>query len=283
MKKVVLTAVAALCAMNSTYAMAPIDDVNVKAAQTFGLSQKNTTTDKMLAPWTVKDRKQTNKFGNNERAIVYSPYVTVAVNAQNDGKAGKTPTLQESTALAKEYDGILSVGLMLNSSFKVEPKLLKIRAYQGDDVYEPYATTLEKATVSTVHKTVAASETKKNAAGISAEEKAKLAAVKKDVEAKAKVSVKNAKPAAKAEEKAKTQTSTKTTPNAKTVKAAGPVVSNVPTPTTPRTSVAVKVWNLQYFTYFDLSKLDAKKHVVLKVTDQGAGEREFLLDLPNLK
>ena len=262
MKKIILLVAALFCTFNSVYAMAPIDEANVKAAQALGAGNKGVTTDKLLAPWTIKDRKHTNKVGNNERAIVYTPYVTVAVNAQNEAKANTTPALATSMNLAKEYDGILSVGLFLNSTFKVEPKLLKIKLYQGDEVVDPYATTLEKATVSTVHMTKEQLEGKKT--GISQVEKEKLAAVKKDVENRSKEAVKN---------------NTPVKPNN------APVVSNVPTPAAANHNapVAVKVWSMQYFTYFDLSKIDATRHVVLKVTDQGAGEREFVLDLPNLK
>lgn len=262
MKKIILLVVALFCTFNSVYAMAPIDEASVKAAQALGMGHKGVTTDKLLAPWTIKDRKHTNKFGNNERAIVYTPYVTVAINAQNEAKANTTPTLATSMSIAKEYDGILSVGLFINSTFKVEPKLLKIKLYQGDEVSEPYATTLEKATVSTVNMTKEQLTGKK--AGISQAEKEKLAAVKKDVEKRSKEAVKH---------------------NTTVKSNKAPVVSNVPTatPTKSNAPVAVKVWSMQYFTYFDLSKIDATKHVVLKVTDQGAGEREFVLDLPNLK
>ena len=40
------------------------------------------------------------------------------------------------------------------------------------------------------------------------------------------------------------------------------------------------VWDLQYFVYFDLSKLDPQRTMVLAATDEYAGTREFVLKLP---
>ncbi len=255
MKKIILALAILMGFCQVSNAMLPIDETNVKAAQNFGLTQKNTTTDRMLAPWTVQDRKKANKYGLNERAIVYSPYATVAVSAQSAAKAGKTVSLEESMAVAKEYDGILAVGLVIDSTFKVEPKYLKIKLYQEDAVVEPYATTLEKAVVGT--RTMSKSQLEdKNKGGLSESEKKKLAVVKKEVENKSKAA------------------------GQKRIVPKIPA-TNVPVPAEPK--VAVKVWSLQYFTYFDLSKFTAKKHVVLKVTDQAGGEREFVLDLPNMK
>ena len=256
MRKILLTMVALLCLSNSVYAMAPIDDATVNAAAAYGVSQKMVTANQLLAGWTAKDRKQTNKYGNNERAIVFTPYLAVALKNQSTLAAGgKALTPAENMALAKEYDGVLAVSLILNSSFKVEPKYLKIRLYQGKNVAEPYYTSLEGAVVRNVAMTQAQLESKTKLSGISAAEQAKLNAVKKDVEARSKEAVKSGK-----------------VPNQK----AG--VSNAPTPT-----VEVQVWDLQYFTYFDLSKLDPNQRMVLSVSDQAGGDREFVLEIPNLK
>ena len=120
---------------------------------------------------------------------------------------------------------------------------------------EPYYTSLEGAVVRNVAMTQAQLESKTKLSGISAAEQAKLNAVKKDVEARSKEAVKSGK-----------------VPNQK----AG--VSNAPTPT-----VEVQVWDLQYFTYFDLSKLDPNQRMVLSVSDQAGGDCEFVLEIPNLK
>jgi hypothetical protein len=256
MKKFILVLIALFCSINSAYAMAPIDEPNVKAAAAFGVSKKEATTNQLLAGWTAKDRKQTNKFGENERAIVFTPYLAVAVNAQTEAARGKTTTLADDMELAKKYDGVLAVSLILDSSFKVEPKYLRIRMYQGNNVAEPYYTSLEAAVTRNMTMSEAQLESKaKLSGGLSATEQEKLNAVKKDVENRSKATVKTGK-----------------------TQVQKPVVSNVPTKT-----VTVQVWNLQYFTYFDLSKLDITKRMVLNVSDQAGGDREFVLEIPNLK
>jgi len=255
MRKLILMLTAFFCFFNSAYAMAPIDDETVKAAVAYGVSKKGIPAAQLLIDWTAKDRLQTNKYGDNERAIVFTPYLAVAVNAHAEAVNGKTTNFDDDMALAKNYDGVLAVSLILDSSFKVEPKYLKIRMYQGNNVAEPYYTTLEGAVTKTMPMTAAQFSSKTKLSGISAAEQAKLNVVKKDVETRSKETVKSGK-----------------------AQLQKPGVSNVPEKT-----VEVQVWNLQYFTYFDLSKLDATRHVVLSVADQAGGNREFLLDLPNLK
>ncbi len=256
MRKIILTMAALLCFCNSVYAMAPIDAATVKAAAIYGVSKKAATTDQVLAGWTAQDRKETNKFGNNERAIVFTPYLAVALkNHATAAAGGAALTPEENMAIAKEYDGVLAVSLILNSSFKVEPKYLKIRMYQGSNVAEPYYTTLEAANTRIVPMTQAQLDSKTKTPGLSAAEQAKLNAVKKDVETRSKQAVNSGK-----------------VPQQK----AG-------VPNTPAKTLEVQVWDLQYFTYFDLSKLDATKHMVLTVADQGGGEREFVLEIPNIK
>jgi hypothetical protein len=41
----------------------------------------------------------------------------------------------------------------------------------------------------------------------------------------------------------------------------------------------VNVWDLQYFVYFDLTKLNAQRPMVFAVTDKAGGTREFVINL----
>ena len=42
------------------------------------------------------------------------------------------------------------------------------------------------------------------------------------------------------------------------------------------------VWDLQYYVYFDLSKIDANRVMVLSVQDEYGGTREFVLNLTKM-
>ena len=71
--------------------MLPLTDGAISQAQVYGLERRNAPLGELVAPWTVYDRKQTNKYGLRERVIVYTPYLTAAVDAQQTGKTVKSP------------------------------------------------------------------------------------------------------------------------------------------------------------------------------------------------
>ncbi len=195
-----------LTLMQPAYAMLPLTEDTVRSAQVYGQQRQNTTNLELIAPWTAYDRKRTNKYGVGEKAVVYTPYLVTALDAQQKAKNGKTPTLAEGRKIAESYNGILALGVTISTTTKLEPKYLKTKMYQGTNVVEPYYTTLNGAT-------------------------------------KRKMQVNSA--------------------------AAGGVVT-------------VNVWDDQYYLYFDLKKLDPKRTMVLSVTDQVGGTREFVIYLNKL-
>ena len=134
---------------------------------------------------------------------MYTPYLTAAVDAQQTGKNGQKPTPEQGLKVAKQYDGVLALGLNISTSVKLEPKSLKVKMYQGTNVFEPYYVNLNSAS-------------------------------QRDMEI----------------------------PN----KQSGELEDN-------------NVWDLQYFVYFDLTKVDPSRTMVLAATDEYGGTREFVLKL----
>ena len=63
--------------------------------------------------------------------MVYTPYLTAAVDARQQANDGNTPTVAQGMKVAKQYDGVLALGLNLSTSVKLEPKNLKVKLYQG--------------------------------------------------------------------------------------------------------------------------------------------------------
>ena len=206
MKK--LGVVAAFCLLFSqpAFAMVPLTPNAVQSAQAYGVERKGASLSEVLAPWTVYDRKQMNPYGLRERVVVYTPYLTAAVDARSTANNGDTPTVDQGMKVAKQYDGVLALGLNLSTSVKLEPRNLKLRMYQGRNVLEPYACNLNNAS-------------------------------QRDMQILNKQS--------------------------------GELEDN-------------NVWDLQYFVYFDLSKVDPNRTMVLAATDEYAGTREFVLKLPNM-
>lgn len=203
MKKTGLLLVALLTLTQSAYAMLPLTENNIAAAQLYGSQRKGASDLELVAPWTVYDRKQTNRYGVGEKTVMYTPYLMAAIDAKSLAENGGTPTISRGMKVAKAYDGVLALGVTISTTTKLEPKFLKVKMYQGTNVVEPYYTNLNHA-------------------------------------ARRKMKVNRA--------------------------AAGGVVT-------------VNVWDDQYYIYFDLKKLDPKRTMVLAVTDEVSGTREYVLKL----
>lgn len=204
MKKIGLLMAACLLLTQTAFAMLPLTDSTIKAAQIYGEQRRGASLGELLAPWTIYDRKQLNKYGLRERVVVYTPYLTAAVDTQQS--SGQKPSLAQGMKVAKQYQGVLALGLHLSTSVRLEPKNLKVKIYQGQKVLYPYYNNLN-------------------------------AAVQRDMQL----------------------------PNPRTGQLEG-----------------VNVWDLQYFVYFDLSKLDPNRVMVLSAQDEYGDTREFVLNLTKM-
>ena len=224
-------------------AMMPITAETVQAAQQYGVSQKNVSTEELLARWTVADRKQTNKFGDRERVVVYTPYAVAAIDAQSKTKSGQKVNADSGFTLANEYNGILALGVIIDSSFQVEPKYLKADITQGRQIFMPYNVTLDKAVMR---------DLKVNRRTLMASDKFQTSVQEKTDLYKDKVELDQ-----------KTQE----------------VLQEGSSANSPAEQVIIKIWNMQYFIYFDLVKLDLTKPMVLTISDQAGGVREFEINL----
>ena len=95
MKKVGFLAAALLLVSQTAFAMLPLTDGPSVRPRSMAWSGETAPLGELVAPWTVYDRKQTNKYGLRERVIVYTPYLTAAVDAQQTGKNGQKPTPEQ--------------------------------------------------------------------------------------------------------------------------------------------------------------------------------------------
>ncbi|MDD4320826.1 MAG: hypothetical protein PHH31_04655 [Acidaminococcaceae bacterium] len=145
MSKIVLLLAVLFYFTGIVQAMTPANVENVQEAQTYGVARKNLSAGVLLSKWTIADSKKTNRFGIDERVIVYTPYAVAAVDAQNRAKSGQKVDVKDGLALAQAYDGILALGAIINSSFKVEPKSLTVHILQGKKSLSPYNITLDTA------------------------------------------------------------------------------------------------------------------------------------------
>lgn len=91
MKKTGLLLVALLTLTQSAYAMLPLTENNIAAAQLYGSQRKGASDLELVAPWTVYDRKQTNRYGVGEKTVMYTPYLMAAIDARVLRKMGELP------------------------------------------------------------------------------------------------------------------------------------------------------------------------------------------------
>ncbi|WP_317303551.1 hypothetical protein [Acidaminococcus timonensis] len=206
MKK--LGVVAALCLLFSqpAFAMVPLTPNAVQSAQAYGVERKGASLSEVLAPWTVYDRKQMNPYGLRERVVVYTPYLTAAVDARSTANNGDTPTVDQGMKVAKQYDGVLALGVNLSTTVKLDASKLKVKLYQGQNVLTPYYKNLNSAS-------------------------------QRDMQVLNKVS--------------------------------GELED-------------ANVWDLEYYVYFDLSKVNPAKPMVMNAYDEYGGTRQFVLNLATM-
>ena len=206
MKK--LGVAAALCLLFSqpAFAMVPLTPNAVQSAQAYGVERKGASLSEVLAPWTVYDRKQMNPYGLRERVVVYTPYLTAAVDARSTANNGDTPTVDQGMKVAKQYDGVLALGVNLSTTVKLDASKLKVKLYQGQNVLTPYYKNLNSAS-------------------------------QRDMQVLNKVS--------------------------------GELED-------------ANVWDLEYYVYFDLSKVNPAKPMVMNAYDEYGGTRQFVLNLATM-
>lgn len=206
MKKLGLVAAFCLLCSQPAFAMVPLTPNAVQSAQAYGVERKGASLSEVLAPWTVYDRKQMNPYGLRERVVVYTPYLTAAVDARSTANNGDTPTVDQGMKVAKQYDGVLALGVNLSATVKLEANKLKVKLYQGQNVLTPYYVNLNSAS------------------------QRDMQVLNKDT---------------------------------------GDLED-------------ANVWDLEYYVYFDLSKVNPTKPMVMNAYDEYGGTRQFVLNLANM-
>lgn len=206
MKKLGLVAAFCLLCSQPAFAMVPLTPNAVQSAQAYGVERKGASLSEVLAPWTVYDRKQMNPYGLRERVVVYTPYLTAAVDARSTANNGDTPTVDQGMKVAKQYDGVLALGVNLSTTVKLEANKLKVKLYQGQNVLTPYYVNLNSAS------------------------QRDMQVLNKDT---------------------------------------GDLED-------------ANVWDLEYYVYFDLSKVNPTKPMVMNAYDEYGGTRQFVLNLANM-
>ena len=121
-----------------TFAMLAITDQMIGTAQEYGRSKTTVAANELQKPWTVNEALRENIYADVESIIVYTPYLIVAMDAQNKAKAFEEIKLEDSKNLAAGYDQALVIGAIIDAPEKINPANLQVALLQGDKNMPPY-------------------------------------------------------------------------------------------------------------------------------------------------
>lgn len=121
-----------------TFAMLAISDQMIGAAQEYGRSKTSIAANELQKPWTVNEDLRENIYADAESIIIYTPYLIVAMDAQNKAKAFEEIKLEDSKNLAAGYDQALVIGAIIDAPEKLNPANLQVVLLQGDKNLPPY-------------------------------------------------------------------------------------------------------------------------------------------------
>ncbi len=121
-----------------TFAMLAISDQMIGGAQEYGRSKVSLPVNELQKPWTVNEALKENIYADTERIIVYTPYLIVAMDAQNKAKAFEEIKLEDSKNLASGYEQALVIGAIIDAPEKINPDNLQVTLLQGDKNLPPY-------------------------------------------------------------------------------------------------------------------------------------------------
>lgn len=122
----------------TTFAMLGISDQMIGGAQEYGRSKVALPVNELQKPWTVNEALKENIYADSERIIVYTPYLIVAMDAQNKAKAFEEIKLEDSRNLASGYEQALVIGAIIDAPEKTIPENLQVAILQGDKNLPPY-------------------------------------------------------------------------------------------------------------------------------------------------
>lgn len=240
-------------------AVLPATDQNLEAAIAYGKSyqgEKNNAA--MLQPWVIAESFETNPYRDEERIIVYTPYLLTALDTAGQAPDTAAVTVTAAQELVARYDGVLVIRALINAPIILNEKDLDVQLVQNGNFVTPYHSEyldgryLDK----TVNKPIVDAEVQKKLDRMETIQE-KAAALQKQLEAlkgnKIKPTDIDLEPKAKADGKAE------------------PV------------EVKQKICQLQYNFYFDQAEFNIDKPYLLVIKDAYCGGREFAVDPALLK
>lgn len=231
----------------------PATDRTLSEAIAYGKSYQNDKSNaEMLKPWVIKENFKTNPYREDERIIVYTPYLLTALDVLEKSPEDTSVNIESAKELVDRYDGVLVIRAIINTPIILKNKDLEVVLVQQGNFVKPYHSDyldgqyLEK---SVTNQNVDVQIQNKLERMETIQEKA--AALQKQLD-----DLKNNK-----------------------IKPSDvDLTKEEPKPKTKATEVKQKICQLQYNFYFDQTEFNIKKPYLLLIKDAYCGGREFSVD-----
>ena len=237
----------------------PATDQNLEAAIAYGKSYQGEKNDAvMLQPWVIAESFETNPYRDEERIIVYTPYLLTALDTAGKTQEAAGISVENAKELVARYDGVLVIRAVINAPIILNEKDLEVQLVLNGNFVTPYHSDyldgryLDKA----VNKPIVDVEVQKKLDRMETIQE-KAAALQKQLDALKENKIKPAD--IDLEQKTKSDVKSESV------------------------EVKQKICQLQYNFYFDQAEFNVDKPYLLVIKDAYCGGREFAVDPALLK
>ncbi len=237
----------------------PVNEQNLEAAIAYGKSyqgEKNNVA--MLQPWMIAESLATNPYRDEERLVIYTPYLLTALDTVEKTSDDTTVSFALAQELVKRYEGVLVVRAIINAPVILEAKEVEVQLLQNSKIISPYH--IDYLDGQYIDKKVTASLADKDLQGQSDRTETiqkKAALLQEQLEELQNNKVKPSELDLEQQKRSKLEEVTD--------------------------EVKQKICRLQYNFYFDQSEFDVNMPYLLVIKDAYCGSREFAVDPALLK
>ena len=117
----------------------PATDQNLEAAIAYGKSYQGEKNDAvMLQPWVIAESFETNPYRDEERIIVYTPYLLTALDTAGKTQDAADISVENAKELVARYDGVLVIRAVINSPIILNEKDVEVQLVQNGNFVTPY-------------------------------------------------------------------------------------------------------------------------------------------------
>ena len=113
MRILTLVCLLMICLVNTTFAIAPLNETTIKQAQLYGSSQSKSELLFFLKPWLSYEEKAEQLNEKAETAYMYTPFLLIAMDAREKKLHNQPILIEDSENIITNYLGTLSFSVKL--------------------------------------------------------------------------------------------------------------------------------------------------------------------------